>query len=133
MNGSNLVHIDAQSDEEKNALDLVLSNLEVAVGVFYKHGAEDIPIKNMSKFDIKDSLVTNQHGLQEIRLDMSDLTVSGSSSYTAKTLEIFTEYNFQINKNKFINETIESCIKHYECNINIPSELEMINSLYVGI
>ena len=48
----------------------------------------------MTIFDIKDSLVTNQHGLQEIRLDMSDLTVSGSSSYTAKTLEIFTEYNF---------------------------------------
>ena len=94
MNGSNLVHLDAQSVEEKNALDLILSNLEVAVGVFYKHGAEDIPIKNMTIFDIKDSLVTNQHGLQEIRLDMSDLTVSGSSSYTAKTLEIFTEYNF---------------------------------------
>ena len=87
----------------------------------------------MTKFNISEALVTNEHGLQEIKLNMSDMIVSGSASYTEKTTEIFTQYSLEINKNKFIDEAITSCKIDNLCNINVPNETIMFNSLIKGI
>lgn len=87
----------------------------------------------MTKFNISEALVTNEHGLQEIKLNMSDMIVSGSASYTEKTTEIFTQYSLEINKNKFIDEAFTSCKSDNLCNINVPNETIMFNSLIKGI
>ena len=92
-----------QSNKEKIALRQTLDKLQIEINTFVKRGAKDVPIKNQTIIeDLSKALQINTHGLQEIKLNMSQMQVSGSSSFKERVEEIFTEYKLSINKNKFI-------------------------------
>ena len=93
----------------------ILDGMEMKVGQFYLDGTKEVTINDYSIVNITENLVENSHGLKEIRLNMSNVLVSGSGSFYEKTMTIYTKYKLEINKKKFIPVALESCRNDTDC------------------
>ena len=108
--------------------------MQLTVNNYKKEGALNIQIgEPFIITDLNADLTINSHGLQEITLNMSKLFFSGSSSFTQRVDEIYTEYKLSINTYKFKESAYKQCKLDYDCNSLIADEAHVMNKLYSAI
>jgi len=61
------------------------------------------------------------------------MLIQGSSSFSERVDEYFTEYSFKINKSKLKLIAVEKCRSDPDCNHYIDDDAKVLNSLYAGI
>jgi hypothetical protein len=108
--------------------------MQVNIDYYKQQGAQKIKqTDTVIVEDLQDNLHINQHGSQEINLDVSNLKIQGSTSTTRKVDTFFTEYSVKINKNKLKMLAMEKCRDDYECNSYINDDATFLNAMYSKI
>lgn len=67
-------------------------NIQKKVGIHTENTTEQIIVQ-----DLKEYVKINKYGLAEIRLDTSDLKISGSEDNIDEMAVLYTDYTFSIN------------------------------------
>ena len=114
-----------------NTLDRIL----LEINVYKKVGARSVKIKDtIIVKDLKDLMTVNSHGLREIKLNVSDLLIKGSSEFMTNMEEIYTEYSFSINNERKYKDIYDFAMSNSDYfNKNFPGEIKILNDMYQNI
>ena len=114
-----------------NTLDRIL----LEINVYKKVAAASVKIKDtIIVKDLKDLMTVNSHGLREIKLNVSDLLIKGSSEFMTNMEEIYTEYSFSINNERKYKDIYDFAMSNSDYfNKNFPGEIKILNDMYQNI
>ena len=122
---------DMRSFAEQIALNNTLDKMQLVINVQKKYGMiTENETNQIVVDDLKEYLKTNSHGKKEIKLDSSDMIISGSDEHPQMMDVIFTQYSLRVNYNKLYEQAFDMCMGNGNCYDSFEDENGLQTKMY---